>query len=237
MTQGNRIRRGPGDKDPVLARIGHELRTPPNAIIGFTGTLLMRMPGPLNEDQDRQLRTVQSSARQLLSLINDLLDLLKIETGERELTREPTDCVAVLREVEEQLRPDAEQKESRLALSLPDVPVTIDTDRRTLKQLIANLIANAIRVTAGSSIRIGLRRLAAKDGFRAAFSIEDSGPGIGPEDCAGFFEPFARFDRGAPKSGTGLELYLSRKLAETLGGRVEVEGTPDGTRLTLELPG
>src|SRR5258707_2592681 len=107
-------------KDRFLATMSHELRTPMNAIIGFTGTLLMKLPGPLNADQEKQLRTVQGSARHLLALINDLLDLAKIEAGKVELNLEPTACRSVLDEMAGSLRPLAESKGLALEVVAPE---------------------------------------------------------------------------------------------------------------------
>ena len=122
-------------KDRFLASMSHELRTPLNAIIGFTGTLLMKLPGPLTTDQYKQLRTVQSSARHLLALINDLLDVAKIEAGKVELTSEPVDCCALLEEVMATLRLQAEAKGLTLTAELPDAALMWPTDRRALSQI------------------------------------------------------------------------------------------------------
>jgi signal transduction histidine kinase len=118
-------------KDMFLATMSHELRTPLNAIIGFTGTLLMQLPGPLTSDQDKQLRTVQASARHLLSLINDLLDLAKIESGKVELNLQPVPVCDVLREVCTSLQPAAEKKGLALNVYLPAAELTARTDRRS----------------------------------------------------------------------------------------------------------
>src|SRR3569832_1458973 len=112
--------------------MSHELRPPLNAIIGFTGTLLMRLPGPLTADQEKQLRTVQTSARHLLSLINDLLDLAKIESGKVELHPEPVACRGVVQEVATALRPLAEGKGLRFEASTPPDEVIVRADRRAL---------------------------------------------------------------------------------------------------------
>ena len=119
-------------KDGFLASMSHELRTPLNAIIGFTGTLLMRLPGPLTTDQEKQLRTVQVSAKHLLSLINDLLDLAQIESGKVELTLEPVNCGELLEQVVSSLRPIAESKNIALRVDDYGHEVCIQTDRRAL---------------------------------------------------------------------------------------------------------
>src|SRR5207237_2884019 len=125
-------------KDRFLATMSHELRTPLNAIIGFTGTLLMKLPGPLNADQEKQLRTVQTGARHLLALINDLLDLAKIESGKVEVTVGPADCKDVVEEGAAYLRPQAEAKGLEFTVTASS-GLTTHSDRRALSQSIINL--------------------------------------------------------------------------------------------------
>src|SRR5204863_6972253 len=115
-----------------LASMSHELRTPLNAILGFTGTLLMKLPGPLTTDQEKQLRTVQASARHLLSLINDLLDLAKIESGKVELNLESVECQGVVEEVATALRPAAEAKGLAFEALVSPLDLTVRADRRAL---------------------------------------------------------------------------------------------------------
>src|SRR5579864_7998694 len=134
-------------KDRFLASMSHELRTPLNAIIGFTGTLLMQLPGPLTTDQTTQLQTVQSSAKHLLSLINDLLDLAKIESGKVAITVESVICQSVLEEVHSTLKPLAEKKGLAFKVKLPREELVIKTDRRALSQILLNLVNNSIKFT------------------------------------------------------------------------------------------
>src|SRR5262249_19960946 len=143
-------------KDRFLAGMSHELRTPLNAIIGFTGTLLMKLPGPLNDEQEKQLRMVQSSARHLLALINDLLDVSKIEAGKVELTLEPVDSAAVLGDVAATLRPQAHDKGLEFTVDALDRPALLRTDRRALRQIVLNLVGNAIKFTEHGSVRLML---------------------------------------------------------------------------------
>src|SRR5258707_6972812 len=126
-------------KDRFLATMSHELRTPLNAIIGITGTLLMKLPGPLTSDQNRQLQTIQTSAKHLLSLINDLLDLAKIESGKVQVNLEPVGCQAVLEEVATALRPLAEAKGLQFETQMPNEDVIVQTDRRALQQILVDL--------------------------------------------------------------------------------------------------
>src|SRR2546423_11528049 len=168
-------------KDRFLASMSHELRTPLNAIIGFTGTLLMKLPGPLNADQEKQLRTVQTGANHLLALINDLLDLASIEAGKVEPTLVASDCNEVIEEVAASLRPQAEAKGLEFAVTAPQKLVA-RTDRRALSQIVINLANNAIKFTERGSIRIRAERRE-EDGSRALeISVDDTGIGIRPED-------------------------------------------------------
>lgn len=227
-------------KTQFLASMSHELRTPLNSVIGFTGTLLMRLPGPLNDEQEKQLRTVQHSARHLLSLINDLLDLAKIEAERLDLVLEPVDCAAVLREVGEALMPQAMQKKIRFTLELPPDPVVLRADRRALSQVVINLTENAIKFTDSGSVRLALERRTSADEIQVEIRVEDTGPGIRSEDLDKVFDPFTRFgirDR-VLKAGTGLGLHLSRKLAEQMGGSIRCESQVGrGSTFTLVLAG
>jgi PAS domain S-box-containing protein len=209
-------------KDNFLASMSHELRTPLNAIIGFTGTLLMRLPGPLNPDQEKQLRTVQRSGRHLLSLINDLLDLAKIESGKVELNFEPVVCQSVLDEVNAALRPLATAKSLALEVLTADASVTVRTDRRAFMQIVLNLANNAIKFTETGRVVLKLERGGANGDSFVAVRIIDTGIGIRPKDQARLFQAFEQIAGGAHwQEGTGLGLHLSQKLANLLGGRIE----------------
>lgn len=226
-------------KDRFLASMSHELRTPLNAIIGFTGTLLMRLPGPLMPDQETQLRTVQSSARHLLSLINDLLDLAKIESGKVTLRREPVNCPEVLGEIAAYLRPMAEAKGIDLHMDVLPDDVFIQTDRRALHQILLNLANNAVKFTENGSVRLQMRREALDDEPLVVFAVIDTGLGIRAEDQDKLFQAFSRLeDSGASRhEGTGLGLHLSHKLAELLAGRITFESRfGGGSTFRLTLP-
>src|SRR5439155_17502037 len=132
-------------KDRFLASMSHELRTPLNAVIGFTGTLLMRLPGPLTDEQTKQLQTVRSSAKHLLSLISDLLDLAKNESGKVALSLEPVVLQSLLEEVSTTLRPIAETKGLQLHVPVPESELLLNTDRRALSQFLRTFTANAIK--------------------------------------------------------------------------------------------
>jgi signal transduction histidine kinase len=216
--------------------MSHELRTPLNAIIGFTGTLLMRLPGPLTPDQDHQLKTVQGSARHLLSLINDLLDLAKIESGNVENQTEPIACQAVLDEVVAALRPLAEAKglvfESRLLAG----GATVRADRRAFSQILINLTNNAIKFTDSGQVRLELVDPGAHSPM-IEIRVIDSGMGIKPEDQEKLFKAFSRLVSSGRHAGTGLGLHLSQKLAGLLGGSITFTSEPGtGSTFVLSLP-
>jgi PAS domain S-box-containing protein len=223
-------------KDRFLASMSHELRTPLNAIIGFTGLMLMRLPGPITADQEKQLGLVQSSAKHLLSLINDLLDLAKIDSGGVEMQLVDVACRAIVEEVAATLRPAAEVKGLALSVELPDDELVLCTDRRALQQVLLNLTTNAVKFTPAGSVRLVVRRDAARG--EVAFDVVDTGVGIGADDQARLFQPFTQVGgSGTTRAeGTGLGLYLCRKLAELLGGRIELASRPgEGSRFSLVL--
>ena len=214
-------------KNRFLATMSHELRTPLNAIIGFTGTLLMKLPGPLTADQEKQLSTIRTSARHLLSLINDLLDLAKIESGKVEISLEPISCTDVIREVVGTLRPLAEKKGLELLVDLPEEDIVVHTDRRAMSQILINLSNNAIKFTDQGSIVIALARHREGKLTVNEISVSDSGCGIKPEDQSKLFQAFSQIDSSSTRryEGTGLGLHLSQKLAELLGARITVRST------------
>ncbi|MES2974422.1 MAG: PAS domain S-box protein [Pseudomonadota bacterium] len=213
-------------KDRFLASMSHELRTPLNAIIGFTSTLLMKMPGPVNDEQERQLTTIQSSARHLHSLINDLLDLAKIEAGKVELLLEPVGCRAVLEEVEALLSQSAQAKGLLLQVDLPPDALTVHADRRALTQILLNLANNAIKFTERGSVRMYcLREGRAGAQGATVFAVEDTGAGISQADQTRLFESFQRLGTPAARrdDGSGLGLHLSQRLASMMNGRIVCE--------------
>ncbi|MBI3974383.1 MAG: PAS domain S-box protein, partial [Chloroflexi bacterium] len=225
-------------KDRFLASMSHELRTPLNAIIGFTGTLLMRLPGPLTTDQEKQLQTVQTSGKHLLSLINDLLDLAKIESGKVEIKPEPVVCQSVVDEIAATLRPLAEVKHLAFEVDMPRDDVVLLTDRRAVSQILLNLTNNAIKFTQEGEVRLAVSRRS-DNGWRLVdISVIDTGIGIRPEDQARLFQAFTQVNTTTVigRDGTGLGLHLSQKLAALIGGSIRF--TSDfgkGSTFTLTL--
>ncbi|MCW2503211.1 MAG: pleC 2, partial [Actinomycetia bacterium] len=235
--QNVELERASRAKDNFLASMSHELRTPLNAIIGFTGTMLMRLPGPLNTDQEHQLRLVQASGKHLLSIINDLLDLAKIESGQVQIALEAVDCRRVVEEVVQSLQPLAADKGVRLYVDAPDTAVTVTADRRALGQILINLINNAIKFTDAGEVRVAITP--SQDHRRAwRISVSDTGPGIPEADLARIFRAFERSAATAKAAdeGTGLGLHISRKLAELLHATLTVTSAQgQGSTFTISL--
>lgn len=225
-------------RNRFLATMSHELRTPLNAIIGFTGTLLMKLPGPLNAAQEKQLSTVQSSARHLLSLINDILDLAKVESGKVELVFETLSGASVIDEIVTTLRPLAEKKGLHLRIELPRVEIPISTDRRTLSQILINLTNNSIKFTETGDVCIKLEQVDTREGLITRFHVTDTGCGIKPEDQVKLFNAFTQIDSSSTRKfeGTGLGLHLSQQLAKLLNGNIAVRSKfGEGSTFTLEI--
>jgi PAS domain S-box-containing protein len=217
------LKRADQAKDRFLASMSHELRTPLNAIIGFTGTLLMKLPGPLNTEQEEQLQTVQSSGRHLLSIINDLLDLAKIESGKWEGDFQLLDCAEVAREVAGGLSPLARNKGLKFTVIAPKVAVKAAIDRRALNQILINLSSNAIKFTDTGEVRLEVSEASSNGHATVRFDVTDTGMGIKQEDQAKLFSAFEQLKKygTAPREGTGLGLYICQRLAALLGGTIE----------------
>jgi protein-histidine pros-kinase len=215
-------------KDRFLATMSHELRTPMNAIIGFTGTLLMKLPGPLTAEQQRQLEVIQASGRHLLSLINDLLDLARIESGKATVAIEDVDCARLLEDVAKTLQPLAARKQLRFTLLPPRAGnLRIRTDKRAFSQIMLNLVGNAIKFTEAGGVTVSVEQHHADGRPWLAVAVADTGCGIAIEDQAKLFGAFTQLDSSSARKheGTGLGLHLSQKLAEMIGGRIECTST------------
>jgi len=225
-------------KDRFLASMSHELRTPLNAVIGFTGTLLMRLPGPLTDEQTKQLQTVRSSAKHLLSLISDLLDLAKIESGKVALSLEPVVLQSLVEDVSTTLRPIAETKGLQLHVTVPESELLLNTDRRALSQILLNLTSNAIKFSEQGAVHIMLSRESRNGKALTQVRVHDTGIGIRPEDQPKLFQAFSQVDGSLRRNeGTGLGLHLSQKLAELLGSRISFESEyGKGSTFTLSFP-
>ncbi|HKJ82590.1 MAG TPA: PAS domain S-box protein [Mariprofundaceae bacterium] len=229
-------------KSRFLATMSHELRTPLNSIIGFTGTVLNGMAGPLTKEQSKQLEMVQQSARHLLELINDVLDISKIEANQLQIRTESFNLRGSLDRVISSMRPMAERKGVQLNATITTGLETMRSDRRRVEQILLNLINNAIKFTEEGmvSVRVGGGQLQG-DGTLSplCFEIADTGIGIETDDLATLFRPFHQLDGSIARQheGTGLGLAICQRLAELLEGEISVESEPSkGSTFTVLLP-
>jgi signal transduction histidine kinase len=222
-------------KSEFLANMSHELRTPLNAIIGFSEVLAERMFGEINDKQAEYLADILESGRHLLSLINDILDLSKIEAGRMELERTDFDLPTAIENTLILVRERAQRHAIRLDRDLDARLGTIRADERKLKQVLLNLLSNALKFTPEGG-RIDVRaRL--RDGL-VEIGVTDTGVGIAPEDQATVFEEFRQVGAAAKKiEGTGLGLAISRRIIELHGGTIRVDSVPgSGSTFTITLP-
>ncbi|HEV8120394.1 MAG TPA: ATP-binding protein, partial [Candidatus Polarisedimenticolia bacterium] len=224
-------------KSEFLANMSHELRTPLNAIIGFSELLLDPGFGPLSEDQRGYAADIHSSGRHLLNLINDILDLSKIEAGKMRLRREVFPLGPVVEEAMALLRVDAARKRLTFTTDVESSRDRLEADRSKVKQVLSNLLSNAVKFTpTGGAVTVRLRG----DGEWIRLAVEDTGIGIRPEDKARIFDAFTQVDGSLARQyqGTGLGLTLVRRFVEMHGGRVSVESVPErGSRFLVDLPG
>jgi signal transduction histidine kinase len=222
-------------KSEFLANMSHELRTPLNAISGFSQVLRKQLYGEINEKQAEYLDDVLASARHLLSLIDDVLDLSKVEAGQIELQAVPFSLPAALEGGVVIVRERATKGGVRISLSSDPGIDTVIGDERRVRQVIFNLLSNAVKFTpTGGTVDVAVARL--DDEIRV--SVSDSGPGIAPEDQVRIFEEFQQAAAGKEQGeGTGLGLALSKRLVELHGGRIWAESEPgQGSRFVFTLP-
>ena len=223
-------------KDRFLAAVSHELRTPMTVILGFTGTLLRGTQGELNPRQKESLERVQRNARLLLGLINDVLDISKIESGKAEVHREVLSVKALLQQVQKDYDEAARRKGLSLQVATSGEIDTVIGDSAKLTQILANLVGNALKFTEAGSIEV---RAEPRGASRWALVVTDSGIGIPQEEQDAIFEEFRQGESADHHGhgGTGLGLAIVRKLAVLLGGSVSVQSAPgQGSTFTVILP-
>jgi PAS domain S-box-containing protein len=220
-------------KSMFIASMSHELRTPLNPIIGFSGIMLQGMSGEVTEEQRKQLTIVKRSANHLLGLINDIIDVSKIEADKVELAIERFDLPSLVREVKESFTLAAQEHGLALALATPD-SLTIESDKRRVKQILVNFMSNAVKFTDQGLIEIKV----VKRGDVAEISVMDTGIGIREEDMGHLLKAFSRIrTEGKIREGSGLGLYLSGKIAVLLGGGISAESEfGKGSTFTFILP-
>jgi CheY-like chemotaxis protein/nitrogen-specific signal transduction histidine kinase len=225
-------------KDEFLASMSHELRTPLNAILGLSEALQEQVYGPLNDKQLKTLNIIEESGRHLLALINDILDVSKIEAGKLTLQEEWISVEEICQASLRLIRQAAQKKMLKIAYTLDKEVNTIYADQRRLKQILVNLLSNAVKFTPNGET-IGLEVKHDPINQATLFNVWDTGIGIAPEDINRLFQPFVQIDSSLARqhSGTGLGLALVRRLTELHGGQVWLESQPgQGSRFTVSLP-
>ena len=224
-------------KSEFLANMSHELRTPLNSSLILAKLLSDNVPGNLNEEQVRFAQTIYSAGNDLLNLINDILDISKVEAGKLELLPEDLPLRRTVEGLGRTFEPLAKQKELQFTVTVePNVPASIHTDRQRLEQVLKNLLSNAVKFTEQGAVSL---TVSATDEGWVQFTVQDSGIGIAPEQQERIFEAFHQADGTTSRrfGGTGLGLSISRDLTSLLGGTLVVSSTPgEGSSFTLSLP-
>ncbi|SFC84893.1 PAS domain-containing sensor histidine kinase [Algibacter pectinivorans] len=222
-------------KSAFLATMSHELRTPMNSIIGFTGILLKQIAGPLNPEQIKQLKMVKNSGEHLLGLINDVLDISKIEAGKLNVSFSPFDYLNILESTIEFVSPQVSAKGLKIITEITEMEITLVSDQGRVEQILLNLFSNAIKFSEKGTIEIKVDVI----GDHVVTQVIDQGVGIGEKDVLKLFIPFTQLkdDLSRNHEGTGLGLSISKSLIEMLGGTIQVQSEiGKGSNFTFKLP-
>jgi len=222
-------------KSEFLASMSHELRTPINALIGYASLMLDRIYGDLTPRQEEGLNRIQSAAQHLLALINDILDLAKIEAGRMPLHLDDVTLGDIVTEISQQIEPLVKKKQLTLSVEIPSRHLVLHTDRTKVKQILLNLLSNAVKFTHHGGIWLTV----SKDEEDLRFDVRDTGIGIRRTDLESIWEDFRQVDQSRTREfgGTGLGLSITRKLVDALGGHVFAESTfGKGSTFTVVLP-
>jgi PAS domain S-box-containing protein len=224
-------------KSQFLASMSHELRTPINALLGYTSLLRDHIYGELNKRQEEALSRMHTASQHLLELVNDVLDLAKIEAGRMPVHLESVDVTDVIREVSQTIEPMVRRKNLEYRVELaPDLP-RLETDGTKVKQIVLNLLSNAVKFTHQGYVAV--RACVASDGEEVVIEVQDTGIGIREEDLPKIFEDFRQVDQSSTREygGTGLGLSITKKLLHLLGGTIQLESRLGaGTTFTVSLP-
>lgn len=222
-------------KSEFLASMSHELRTPINALIGYASLMLDRIYGDLTPRQEEGLSRIQGAAQHLLALINDILDLAKIEAGRMPLHLDDVTLGDIVTEISQQIEPLVRKKSLEFSVEMPSRDLMLHTDRTKVKQILLNLLSNAVKFTHQGGIWLTI----SKDEEDLRFDVRDTGIGIRESDLESIWEDFRQVDQSRTREfgGTGLGLSITRKLVDALGGHVFAESTfGKGSTFTVVLP-
>jgi len=222
-----------GARNRFYASMSHELRTPINAVIGYSTLMLDNIYGPLNAKQKEGLQRTLKAARHLLELVNDVLDLSKIEAGKIELSLQPVMFPSLIEDLFVTVRPLADEYGSSLSLEMDGESFNVVSDPRRVRQILLNLLSNAIKFGEGKPIRVVCKQ---DESNGAEIEVVDEGVGIAQEDIVRIFEEFVQVSE-SKQPGTGLGLPISRRLAQLLDGSLTVHSAPgEGSTFRLTLP-
>ena len=231
------LRRADEIKSRFLSHVSHEFRTPVNAVLALTRLLLDRVDGDLSTEQEKQVSYIRDAAQQLAEIVNDLLDLAKVEAGKIEVHPTLIDLSQFLGATRALMRPLVARETVNLVFEEPAAGLTIYTDESKLGQILRNLISNALKFTPHGEVRVAAHL--SKKGDEICITVKDTGIGIAPEDQERIFQEFSQINNPIQRhvKGTGLGLPLSRRLAELMGGSLSVESVVgEGATFTLSLP-
>lgn len=223
-------------KSRFLSYMSHEFRTPLTSMTSIAGILLSRLDGPLTPEQQKQVEFIRGSARELTEMVNDLLDLAKVEAGRITISPEWFEMVDLFAALRGMFKPIVASTSVSLTFDEPQDEIRLYTDDKKVSQILRNFISNALKFTPEGEVRVSARMV---DADTVEFAVSDTGIGIAPEHVSNLFADFVQLDVRLQKRlrGTGLGLSLARKFAELLGGRVGVESTlGKGSRFWVRLP-
>jgi signal transduction histidine kinase len=226
-------------KSRFLANMSHELRTPLNAIIGYSELLQELAQDDGHEDYLGDLHKIYFAGKHLLTLINDILDLSKIEAGKMDLHLERFDLAGLVRDVANTVAPLVQKNQNTLQLDLADGLGEVCSDSTRLRQCLFNLVSNACKFTEKGTVGVRVERRPGEGGDWLILGVSDTGIGMTPEQLRKLFQPFTQADASTTRKygGTGLGLVITRKISEMLGGEITVESVPGrGSTFTVRIP-
>lgn len=225
-------------KDKFLATMSHQLRTPLNAILGFSEILLAKLPGEINAEQEKQLKIIHNSGKSLLTLINDLSDLAKIDSGRVSVSMEELDAEEFIVDLMTTLKSLAVTKQLSFTHKPPNKKITFFSDKHLLTQIMINIINNAIKFTESGSVSIELTQKKFKTGNKLVIKVIDTGIGIKQSDLEQLFQAFHQiYIPGKKQNGSGLGLFISKKLADLMHIKFKVMSEyGQGTQFLIKIP-